>query len=195
MTRYCDHGHPLEDWMTECPYCTKASEGVRVVMGNTADPASAPTQVTPPGGLKATVVDGQTAFFRQPLKATIVDTPEKKTVVLAGAAPAERRRGDPRPLSGWLVIMSGPDKWKDFRVDRERVTIGSAEDCEIRIQDEGISSRHANVRQQPDGLFIVDLDSTNGTFINNETAPVAKRELHDEDLIRVGNIWLKFRKL
>jgi len=198
MTKYCPHGHPLEEWMTDCPYCPKADEGIRVVLGSpgpTVASHDATTEMNPPAGPKATVVDGFTEFYHSPLKATIADTePARKTVMVGQHAAAPKPAGGPLPLIGWLVVMNGPAKWQDFRIDQEKMVIGSGEECEVRLQDEAVSGRHASVRKQVEGLFIVDLDSTNGTFLNNDPQPLAKKLLQDEDLIKVGGTYRKSRR-
>lgn len=200
MTKYCDHGHPLEEWMVECPFCPKSGDGIRKVMGNktAATLSEAATEIAAPSALKATVMDGFTEFYQNPLKATVMDTEAgaRKTVVLGQKEVSPRKPPEgPLPLLGWLVLMNGPEKWRDFRIDREKLIIGTGEECDVCLQDTAASTRHASVRKQTEGLFIVDLDSTNGTFLNNDPDPVSKRLLQDEDLIKVGTTYLKYRRL
>ncbi|MBN2433456.1 MAG: FHA domain-containing protein [Acidobacteria bacterium] len=197
MTKYCPNGHPMEDWMTECPFCTRAGEGVRKVLGDqTEAETAAKTEAEAMAGLKATVVDGYTEFYETPLKATVVDgVAVKATKVMGADVPAGRKPRQQLPLMGWLVIMNGDRKWQDFRIDTERLTIGQGEECEIRIPDDAVSTRHASLRRAPEGLLLTDLDSTNGTFINNDPDRISRVVLKDEDLIRVGTTYLKFRRL
>ena len=44
-------------------------------------------------------------------------------------------------------------------------------------------------------VFVRDLDSTNGTFINEGTTTIAREEIKDNDLIRLGKLSLKFKCL
>jgi len=197
MTKYCPNGHPMEDWMTECPFCTRAGEGVRKVLGDQDDGAAAtPAETAAPAGLKATVVDGYTEFYQTPPKATIADgAAVKATKVMGADAPPGRTPRKKLPLMGWLVIMNGERKWQDFRIDTDRLTIGQGDECDIRLPDEAVSTRHASLRRAPEGLVLTDLDSTNGTFVNNDPDRISKVELKDEDLIRLGTTYLKFRRL
>ena len=197
MTRYCPNGHPLEEWMTECPFCAKAGDGVRQLLKSESpsvnDDSAAPT---PAGDLKATVVDGYTEFYRQPLKETVMDHAElKQTVVMGHDGDKAARRMGQLPLQGWLVVMNGPDKWRDFRLDQDRISLGTGAECDVRLKDEAVSTRHASIRRLPEGLVLTDLDSTNGTFVNNDPDRISKVILDDEDLIRCGNTYLKFRRL
>ncbi len=74
----------------------------------------------------------------------------------------------------------------------EEVTIlGRAKDCDIQIDDQSVSSKHARIVSEPDPfldgnriLFIEDLKSTNGTKLNGK--PVAKQKLTDGDALTIG---------
>jgi diguanylate cyclase (GGDEF)-like protein len=68
--------------------------------------------------------------------------------------------------------------------------IGRSEECDIRINDYSVSRRHARIEREGDHYRAIDLDSTNGTFVND--APAAIRELRDGDYLRVGNCIYRF---
>jgi hypothetical protein len=70
------------------------------------------------------------------------------------------------------------------------VCIGRSEDCEIQLADKNVSRRHAEVRREGGGFVIVDLDSTNGTRVND--GRVKRRDLTDGDEIQVGATTLRF---
>jgi pSer/pThr/pTyr-binding forkhead associated (FHA) protein len=91
--------------------------------------------------------------------------------------------------------MNGENKWQDFRIDMDRLIIGNGENCDVRITDEAVSTRHASLRRTTQGLVLTDLDSTNGTFVNNDPDRISKVVMQDEDLIRIGTTYLKFRRL
>jgi diguanylate cyclase (GGDEF)-like protein len=67
----------------------------------------------------------------------------------------------------------------------EPIVIGRGSDCDIRIDDHSVSRRHARIQSSPDGYFADDLQSTNGTFVND--IPAEKHKLKDGDYLRVGN--------
>jgi diguanylate cyclase (GGDEF)-like protein len=78
-----------------------------------------------------------------------------------------------------------------FKIDRPEVTLGRSVDATFQVEDDGISRKHVKVVQDPVGFTLVDLGSTNGTFLNGSRVSVA--ELKDGDKIQVGsNTVLKF---
>jgi pSer/pThr/pTyr-binding forkhead associated (FHA) protein len=54
-----------------------------------------------------------------------------------------------------------------------RFSIGRAEDCDLRIADRRVSRHHCELILDGDDLFVRDLKSSNGTFVNDE-------RIHDE---------------
>jgi diguanylate cyclase (GGDEF)-like protein len=68
--------------------------------------------------------------------------------------------------------------------------IGRGSDCDIHIEDSSVSRQHARVGQCGDDYFVLDLQSTNGTYVNDVAAVQAK--LHDGDYLRVGNCIYRF---
>ncbi len=71
-----------------------------------------------------------------------------------------------------------------YRVDRSETVIGRASDATIRLQDDGVSRRHAKVVQIGKDLWIEDLRSANGTTVNGE--PIDRRQLKDGDKVEIG---------
>ncbi len=63
------------------------------------------------------------------------------------------------------------------------VTLGRDIECEIVLDDLGVSRRHANVHAQDDGYVIQDLGSKNGTVVNNASCSTARLEDGDEVLL------------
>lgn len=70
--------------------------------------------------------------------------------------------------------------------------LGRAPDCQVRLQDEQMSRRHASVRVEVDGATLEDLGSRNGTFHQGVRIAAAVR-LADGDRIRVGSSELVVR--
>lgn len=99
----------------------------------------------------------------------------------------------PKECVGWVVVLNGSQKGQDFRLVGGKNVLGTAADSEIVLTDAYMSARHAVIRHEDGNFMLVDLDSTNGTFVND--ARVSKEELIDNDRIRVGKTDLKFKSL
>ena len=111
----------------------------------------------------------------------------RKTVLLS-----EQRKA---PVVGWFVALDGEQKGEDFRVREGQNILGSGGDADIVIRDVTVSSRHASLRYKDQKFYLTDLDSTNGTFLNHATESLAREELHDNDVVRLGGVSLKFKCL
>ena len=62
---------------------------------------------------------------------------------------------------------------------------GRGQDAQFRLPDTGVSRRHVEIRWDGQLALLSDLNSTNGTTVNN--APVQEWQLADGDIIRVGH--------
>jgi Inner membrane component of T3SS, cytoplasmic domain len=117
------------------------------------------------------------------------------------AAPSTTRRSvvltDKRkpPVVGWFVALTGQQKGEDFRIREGPNIIGSASDADVVLRDSAISGKHASLRYKDQRFTITDLDSTNGTYLNERPDPIAREELKDNDVVRIGEVTLKFKSL
>lgn len=66
-----------------------------------------------------------------------------------------------------LRVVAGPDAGLETSLGLPTVCMGSALDNDIVLSDRAVSRRHAEIRMTPNGLMLRDLNSTNGTFIND----------------------------
>jgi diguanylate cyclase (GGDEF)-like protein len=71
------------------------------------------------------------------------------------------------------------------------LVLGRDNNCDIQLDDQSVSRRHACLQPGLDGHYAVDLQSTNGTYVNDQPASMTK--LRDGDYLRIGN-WI-FRYL
>ena len=103
------------------------------------------------------------------------------------------------PVAGWLVALNGKFKGEDFKVREGKTSLGSDPSNDIVLTEEYISSRHATIKfVEKDGerIFILtDLDSSNGTFLNDSEEMIAREELVDNDTVTFGQTRMKFRCL
>ncbi|HUB74722.1 MAG TPA: DUF3662 and FHA domain-containing protein [Solirubrobacteraceae bacterium] len=70
-------------------------------------------------------------------------------------------------------------------------TLGRSRECEVVLDDVGISRRHAELRPGPEGWSVLDLGSTNGVRVNGEPLRGA-RALRDGDRLELGSTELVF---
>lgn len=70
--------------------------------------------------------------------------------------------------------------------------IGRDPKCQLRPGSDLISKQHAAILQRPNGVFVRDLKSTNGTFINNDRIQ-GDVEVKDGDQLRVGPLVFAFK--
>ena len=89
-----------------------------------------------------------------------------------------------------LFVIRGRDQGKRFEMDQPAIGLGRDVSNDIQLQDTEVSRRHAEVRHENNSFSLVDLHSSNGTFVNDE--PVQTRELRSGDRIRVGRTLMIF---
>lgn len=96
-----------------------------------------------------------------------------------------------RSLSAYLIVINGERVGEMFKLTKDVTGIGRSEECDLILDDEGISRRHCQVVRTPQGLELQDNESTNGTFANGER--IKTHLLSDGDKIQLGQITiLKF---
>ncbi len=96
-----------------------------------------------------------------------------------------------RPYA-YLISNDGSDK--RYPITRTICRIGRSKDNELSLDDTSISRRHAEIHRNSDGTFdIIDMNSMNGVYINNEK--VGKAELHEGDILEIGDFFLHFTQL
>ncbi len=88
------------------------------------------------------------------------------------------------------IYPTGPGMGTRYALADTPVVLGRGNDCDIRINDHSVSRRHARIQPGVDGYYAVDLQSTNGTFVNDVPASICK--LNDGDYLRVGNCIYRF---
>ena len=100
----------------------------------------------------------------------------------------------PPPVGGRLVVQESPvlEEGDEFSVDSAPLTVGRASQNDVAIDgDEFASARHVRFEPRRDGVWVHDLGSTNGTYVNGVRIDGARR-LAPGDVIRVGETDLRF---
>src|SRR5438132_4992217 len=88
------------------------------------------------------------------------------------------------------IYPTGPGMGTRYPLTDVPMVLGRGNDSDMRINDHSVSRRHARIQPAADGYFAVDLQSTNGTFVNDVPASMCK--LQDGDYLRVGNCIYRF---
>jgi hypothetical protein len=105
--------------------------------------------------------------------------------------PASHLNGKPR------LLVSGPDHGADGSTRTYDLTapitiLGRGTDCDLRLVDPGVSRHHAELRVEDGEVVLVDLGSTNGTFVNGQ--PVRRVVMTDGTQVTLGRTTLVFRR-
>lgn len=108
--------------------------------------------------------------------------------VLTKAA-AARTRPDSAE-SGCLIVIYGEDMGRRVHVGTEPLIIGRSPQCEVQIDQESVSRNHCRIRFHDGEFRVRDLDSTNGTYINDDLIDEEGRLRHGDQL-KVGRTILK----
>jgi hypothetical protein len=91
-----------------------------------------------------------------------------------------------------LVVTSGKDLGHAFPLSRgSTISLGRARANDVVLEDVAVSSQHCRIRPDGDRFVLQDLDSTNGTRVNDRR--VKKHVLAEGDVIQIGETKLEFR--
>ncbi len=110
------------------------------------------------------------------------DTTSKR---IATAAP-RRAGGDlklPASAKLSLAVIAGPESGKIFQIEKPRVVIGR-HDADINVDDPEVSRQHAALEISNERITLVDLGSTNGTFMGDE--PVKEASIDNQGEFTIG---------
>jgi hypothetical protein len=97
------------------------------------------------------------------------------TMIYTPSEEPEDEPGEAEP--GGVAVLS----WDGHsqRIEGQRAVLGRSRDCDVQIEDANVSRRHAELRREDDGFWIVDLDSTNGVEVDGRRVKRAKLDAGD----------------
>lgn len=101
----------------------------------------------------------------------------------------------PRSGADCLVVIYSPsqsDLGRRHVLDRPTTTIGRGRDNDIVLPSDCVSRRHLKLEHRAGGLVLTDLESTNGTFINDDIRAQGEYQLNRGDQLKVGDTIFKF---
>jgi pSer/pThr/pTyr-binding forkhead associated (FHA) protein len=91
---------------------------------------------------------------------------------------------------GEVTIESGPDAGHTHRAADKALRLGRSPDNDVILRDPATSGHHARLERRGEAFWVVDLGSTNGTFVNGES--VQEKQLNHGDRLTVGQNSLQF---
>lgn len=94
------------------------------------------------------------------------------------------------PSGGRLLVRLSDDVVQEYSLDRGHVLIGRGKLCDVRIESPAVSRHHALVIRSPAGAVLVDLESTNGTFVDGEQ--VKEHVLAASGVVTMGDCNIEF---
>src|SRR5262249_57497336 len=98
----------------------------------------------------------------------------------------------PAPVAKLLITASDGSE-REFELPASAITIGKAEDNQLRVTDGAASRKHAIIEPNGGGLVIKDLGSLNGIFVNDQRVGEQGRVLREGDQIEIGRTKMDFR--
>ncbi|MCS6318086.1 MAG: FHA domain-containing protein [Nitrospira sp.] len=90
-----------------------------------------------------------------------------------------------------LLVKSPHSGTREIVLSHTPFTIGRKTDNDLCLEDVAVSGHHARIVKVQEVMFLEDLGSTNGTFVNEHK--IERRQLQDTDSIRLGTHRLIFR--
>ncbi len=205
----CEFGHYYPDHLPACPYCnpgildeygnagetTEGFTGDETMVPEMENNFDMPTVELNDDPSPSPVPEGDTGFVVGPPPAA--EPPADKTIIIdhsndeAEEAPVTRPN---RKLVGWLVSYTLDELGYDFRLYEGKNVIGKKPGLEVPVlQDPSVSNVHATILFRNNKFLLRDEFSTNGTYLNGRMVEQDTPELHDGDIIKVGNTVFKFK--
>ena len=194
-----------------CEQCGSSLIGVVPVDTSASEPWTPATEASAVAGSESGGASGSAGAAAPPANgnaAAVVAPTENLEAEAPGTLPLPATIA---PESGRLVTGTVPTRLRVLVLNTGRLTDWIEEDVihvgrldrsagvfpEIDLENDGghnagVSRRHVRILRQPDGYYVEDLGSINGTFLNRRRlSPGAPAELKDGDELRLGNIVLR----
>jgi hypothetical protein len=200
----CSNGHWYKEDLSQCPYCNEK--------GNS--PAGAPEAGGGNDNNTVPVFSGQdnddsdktvNVGDRKPAKgatskANILPVSNKthyeeeyEEETGSGSVVVKKEQRSNRRLVGWLVTYSIDPLGIDYKLYEGRNVAGRDADSQITVNDKTVSGKHATILFRAEKYKIKDELSSHGTFVNGEDIEEETVELHDGDIIKLGDTVFKFK--
>lgn len=105
--------------------------------------------------------------------------------------PSKQNPGSSKDACLVLIYPTGPGMGLRYPLVDQHVIIGRSPNCQIHIDNASVSRQHARIDRDESGIYLAtDLQSTNGTFVND--IPANQTVMKDGDYFKVGNCIYRF---
>jgi pSer/pThr/pTyr-binding forkhead associated (FHA) protein len=92
-----------------------------------------------------------------------------------------------------LIIIGRDGHRKEVSLDVGETIVGRRPDCDLRVSLQIFSRRHFKIMREDDSLTIKDLNSSNGTMLNNKPLTQHEVKVKAGDLVKAGNVKFLFK--
>lgn len=124
------------------------------------------------------------------------DVVENRPAVAPHASPVQGVigvvSGEASTLATLEVVNEGASKGTLYRIRRPLAHIGRGEHNDLIVTDDSVSDSHAKIQRRESGWFVVDMNSTNGTYVAGERIR-GERALGATTAVRFGGVKVIFR--
>jgi len=102
---------------------------------------------------------------------------------------------EPVPGHACLVVLHAglqSEIGRRYVIENSGICIGRGRDNDIVLNSDAVSRRHTRLELRNNEVFVIDLESTNGTYVNEESRLTSERRLTRGDLLKVGDTIFKY---
>lgn len=92
-----------------------------------------------------------------------------------------------------LIAANGPNAGMQYDLVQDSTTLGRHPDCDVVVEAGAVSRHHAQILCLDDSYYLEDLDSRNGTYVNEQQV-TDRRSLEDGDRVRICDMEFRFRE-
>jgi pSer/pThr/pTyr-binding forkhead associated (FHA) protein len=154
-----------------------------------AAPAATPAMPIAPVRLPAA------AAAAAPPAASLAPTPAVAAISQTPTLPAAPAAKATAPVLATLEVTNeGPTKGHSYEIRVPLAHVGRGAHNDIVIGDDSVSDTHAKIQCREDGWFLVDVGSTNGTYVGGQRL-TAERRLDGQPDLRFGGVKMIFRPM
>jgi Ca-activated chloride channel family protein len=93
--------------------------------------------------------------------------------------------------NAYLEVLDGPSVGKTFPLGKTAL-VGRTRAADVQLPSERVSRQHTRIVGQRGAYYVVDLGSSNGTYVNNERVDAGSRKLEPGDELKVGDVGMRY---